>query len=318
MTARDGIAPDLEVARLAERQHGVVDLAQLRAAGLGRGAIDLRLRSGRLHRLHRGVFAVGHARVSREGRWLAAVLALGPGAALSHTSAAALWELRRTSAAAIHVTVPTAGGRSRRARILVHRSVTLRAADIEERDGIAVTSVARTLLDLAGMVSTGALERSIERSLALRLFDRDAILAAIERDPRREGAGALARMAVAADDEPALTRSQLEARMLDLCDAHAIARPEVNAIAAGHEVDFLWRGHRLVVEADGHEDHGTRIAFERDRARDAHLMLHGLRVLRVTYRRLVDEPREVAATVRALLASPAPAAGERGAHAPGS
>jgi very-short-patch-repair endonuclease len=137
-------AADARIAALAAAQHGVVDLDALRAAGLGLGAVNHRVRAGRLHRLHRGVFAVGHTRLSREGWCMAALLATGNRAVLSHVRAAVLCELRPSSAASIHVTVPTYAGRLRRTGIVVHRSRSLGGADVGERDGIAVTSVART------------------------------------------------------------------------------------------------------------------------------------------------------------------------------
>jgi hypothetical protein len=294
---------DARIARLAHVQHGVVDLDQLRDAGLGLGAINFRVRAGRLHRLHRGVFAVGHTRLSREGRWMAALLATGEGAVLSHVSAATLWELRPTGAASIHVTVPTYAGRARRAGVVVHRSRTLGAADLDRRDGIALTSVARTLVDLAGMLAPGPLERAVERSLELRLFDLARVRAAIDARPTSRGAGALARVVAAVHDEPTLTRSELEALMRDLCAAHGIEPPAVNARVEGYEVDFLWRSQRLIVETDGHASHGTRMAFERDRARDARLTMLGYRVVRFTHRQLVREPDVVVATLLALLAT---------------
>lgn len=300
---RDSLRPDALIARLAERQHGVVSLAQLRGAGLSIGAINSRVRAGRLHRLHRGVFAVGHRRLTRAGHWMAAVLALGDGAVLSHVSAAALWELRPSSATAIHVTVPTAAGHRHRDGIVVHRSCTLGPADADQHDAIAVTSPARTLLDLAGMVSAGPLERAVERSLALRLFDLHAVDAVIAANRRRRGAAALSRIITEIHHEPTLTRSDLEGMMRDLCDAHGIARPAVNALVAGVEVDFHWPAQRLIVETDGHEDHGTRTAFERDRAKDAYLMLHGYRVVRFTYRQVVHGAAAVGETLRALLAA---------------
>lgn len=299
---RLALAADARIARRAAAQHGVVTLAQLRADGLGAGAINLRVRNGRLHRLYRGVFAVGHRRLSREGRWMAAVLACGDGAALSHVSAAALWELRFSHSALSHVTVPTYAGRQRRDGIVVHRSLTLGAADVEEHDAIAVTSVSRTLLDLAGMVVPGALERAVERSLALRRFDLLAVRAAVAANPRHPGARHLVRIVEQIHHEPTLTRSRLEELMLELCAGHGIERPEANVVVAGHEVDFLWRARRLIVETDGHEHHGTRTAFERDRARDARLTALGYRVVRFTYRQIVAEPQHVAATLRALLA----------------
>jgi len=300
------VSVDTLIAEVAESQHGVVSLGQLRRAGLASGAINARARSGRLHRLHTGVFAVGHRRLSREGRWMAAVLALGDGAVLSHVSAAALWGLRASRAAAIHVTVPTNAGLGSRDGIVVHRSLTLGAAEITRHDGIAVTSPARTLVDLAGMLTPGPLERAVERSLALRSFDLHAVQAAIEANPSRPGAKTLAGIVAAVHDEPPLTRSELEALMRDLCDANAIRRPEVNVRVEGSEVDFFWRAERLIVETDGHETHGTRAAFERDRAKDARLTALGYRVVRFTYRQLVYERPLVVATLLALLATPGP------------
>lgn len=299
---RDTLAPSQRIALLAEAQHGVVHFDQLLAAGLSVGAINSWVRTGRLHRLHRGVFAVGHRHLTRHGRWLAAVLALGEGAVLSHVSAAALWGIRPSSSAAIHVTVPTSAGRPNRSGIVVHRSRTLAAADVTRHEAIPVTSIARTQLDLAGMLARGPLERAVERSLQLRLFDLQATRAVIAANPRRPGATTLATLITTIHDEPALTRSGLEALMRDLCDTHAIARPEVNQVVEGHEVDFFWRAQRLVVETDGHETHGTRAAFESDRAKDARLTTLGYRVVRFTHRRLVYEQQTVVQTLRALLA----------------
>jgi hypothetical protein len=167
----DTLPPDLAVARVAAAQYGVVHFAQLRAAGLGTGAINSRVRAGRLHRLYRSVFAVGHTHLSRQAHWLAAVLALGEGALLSHVSAAALWGIRPSSSTKIHVTVPTSAGRPHRAGIVVHRSRTLATADIAEHEGIPATSIARTQLDIASLLKRGPLERAVERSLILGLFD---------------------------------------------------------------------------------------------------------------------------------------------------
>jgi Transcriptional regulator, AbiEi antitoxin/Protein of unknown function (DUF559) len=299
-SSRTASAPDAEIARIASNQHGVVTLEQLRGAGLGAGAIELRVRNGRLHRLHRGVFAVGHARISREGRWLAAVLAVGNGAALSHVSAAALWGIRHSSSAYVHVTVPTPGGRRRRRGIIVHRCPSLDPTNVDEQQGIAVTSVSRTLLDLAGMLTPTRLERAVERSLALRLFDLRAVQAVIAANPRRPGASTLTRIVAEIHHEPSLTRRELEALMLDLCDAHGIERPQVNVLVDGLEVDFLWRAQRLIVETDGREDHGTPTAF-RDRERDERLIVLGYCVVRLSPRRVVRHPAAVGATLRALL-----------------
>jgi hypothetical protein len=296
-----GATPDERIARLAEAQYGVVDYQQLRAAGLPPGAIAFRVRTGRLHRLYRGVFAVGHTRLTPDGRRLAALLALGRGAALSHATAGDQLGVRRSNAATIHVTVPTPGGRLRRPGIVVHRCTSLRPIDVVEVDGIAVTSVARTLLDLAGILARGPLERAVERSLELRVFDLAAVRDVLAANPNRRGVAELARIVAAMHYEPPVTRSELEALMRDVCDAHGIERPEVNARVDIYEVDFLWRARRLVVEIDSREHHATLAAFERDRIRDAHLTALGCRVLRFTHRRVTYEPENVARTLLTLL-----------------
>ncbi|MBW3653649.1 MAG: hypothetical protein KY433_08660, partial [Actinobacteria bacterium] len=152
------------------------------------------------------------------------MLALGDGALLTHVNAAALWGLRPSSAARIHVTVPTSAGHRHRGLIVVHRSRALTAADVRRRDAIPVTSVARTLLDLAAMLAPGPLQRAVEQSLLLRLFDLHAVNAVIAANATRAGATTLARIVSALHDEPPLTRSKLEALMRDLCEAHAIPR----------------------------------------------------------------------------------------------
>lgn len=241
---------DRRVAELAAGQHGVVSRAQLPALRLTDTAIKGRIRHGRLHRIHHDVYAVGHAALGFEGRALAAVLACGDGALLSHQSAAALWDLRASDRSRVAVTTTSRRG-GREPRIEVHRARALDPADAARHRGVPVTAVSRTLVDLGGVVSQAALE--------------------------------------------------LEARFLVFCRVHHLPRPLVNSVVAGLEVDFFWPAARLVVETDGHAYHRTRHAFERDRRRDAELLVAGVRVLRLTHRRLVTEPREVARTVRALL-----------------
>jgi very-short-patch-repair endonuclease len=239
--------------------------------------------------------------VTSDGRRLAALLAVGRDAALSHPTAADQLGLRRSGSATIHVTVPARGGRLHRAGVVVHRSATLRPVDVITVDGLAVTSVARTLLDLAGMLAPGPLERAVERSLELRLFDLAAVADVLAANPNRRGAGRLARIVAEIHHEPPVTRSELEALMRDVCDEHGVERPEVNAMVDIYEVDFLWRARRLVVETDSREHHATLAAFERDRVRDARLTALGYRVVRFTYRRVADEPAAVTETILALL-----------------
>jgi Transcriptional regulator, AbiEi antitoxin/REase_MTES_1575 len=295
------------LARLAERQHGVVSVTQLRELDLSPSAIRDRAAAGRLHRLHRGVYAVGHPLLSSHGRWMAAVLACGPGAVLSHRSAAALWGIRPTARSGIDVTAPARAGR-RRAGIDVHDAATLAASDVTRVDAIPCTTVPRTLLDLAAVLDRRALERAYDQAEVLRVLDSAAVEDLLARSPRRHGVAAL-RAVVQAAAPLALTRSELEERFLSICAAAGIPRPRVNAwvplVGGGVEVDFFWPAHRLIVETDGHRVHGTRHAFERDRRRDRRLLLAGWRVARFTWRQLVRDPDEVVATIRTLLTSPA-------------
>ena len=290
-------ALDAEIARLANRQHGVIATRQLAALGLARGGVARRARAGRLHRVHRGVYAVGHRVLTADGRRMAAVLAAGPGAALSHASAAALWEIRPTSAARIDVTVRSAGGRAKRPGLRIHRGATLRGDEITEHRGIRVTTVARTLFDLAPSLPRRALERALDEAEIRDLYDRRELEAATAAHAGERGAAALQR-AIDADGDPTLTDSELEELMLALCDEHGLPRPRPRAWVAGLRVDFLYAESRLVVETDGYRYHRTRRAFERDRERDAILARAGHRTLRFTHRQLTRDPARVAETIR--------------------
>ena len=300
----DTVSIGTRIAQLAECQHGVVARRQLLAFGLGPSAVDARMRRGWLHPVHRGIYAVGHRRLSARGRWLAAVLACGDGAVLSHVSAAALWDLRGSNASAVHVTVPSGAGRAGRPGIAVHRSRGLADDEATVHEAIPLATVARTLLDIAGMLAPGPLERAVERSVLLRLFDLSAVNAILARRPNRKGARTLSVIVANLHDDPQVTRSALEDLFLDLCAARRVPRPEVNQHVHEFVVDFLWRRQKLIVEADGRRTHNTPTAFERDRARDAALTVAGYRVVRFTYRQIVNEPEQVARTVLALLAAP--------------
>jgi Protein of unknown function (DUF559) len=270
---------------------------QLLELGVARGAIQHRLAVGRLHRIHVGVYAVGHAAISLHGRLMAGVLACGPEAVLSHRSAAWLWGLQPPSDQPVDVTVP---GRSRHRRvgIAVHRTRNMQGEDRKVRERIPVTSVARTLIDLAEVLRPAQLERALEEAERLRLFD----LRAIEKRCRgRRGLRPLRALLAEAGVTAAPTRSELERRFLALCREEGLPVPAVNLFVAGFEVDVIWAEQRLVVELDGYAFHGNRAAFERDRVRDASLQLAGYRVLRVTHRRLEWEPAAVAAMVRSSL-----------------
>ncbi|MEA2373835.1 MAG: hypothetical protein QOD53_298 [Thermoleophilaceae bacterium] len=289
-------------ARLAARQHGVVARWQLSSLGFSVAVIDGWVKAGKLHVVHRGVYAVGHRRLSGLGHVMGAVLACGPDAVASHRDGAALWEIRRKSSRTIDVTAP---GRSRHARpgIVVHRVRRLAPEDIATRDGIAVTSLARTLLDLGEVVPERDVERAFEEAERRRLLDTRAIADVLHRYRGHRGARSLAAVVRVAVGPPPLTRSELERCFLELCRRYGLPRPVVNAVICGYEVDFYWPGTDLVVELDSRAYHLNRAAFERDRARDAKLQVEGHRVLRVTDRRLMEDEAAVAGEIRALLAA---------------
>lgn len=284
------------MAALANRQHGVVTRAQLRSLGVGDGSVSWWVRTGRLHRIHRGVYAVGHRTLTDEGRWLAAVLACGPGAVLSHRAAAALWGIRPVPRRA-EVTAPrTRSGGAR--DIVVHRARSVAAGDTARRRGVPATTLARTLVDLADVLTEAELARAIHAAEVTHALTAEDLAGAAARGRGRRGAGRLARAIGAGPDR---TRSELERRFVALCDEHGLARPEVNATVAGLEVDFAWRDERVVAETDGWAFHRTRRSFERDRERDHVLRRAGYETLRFTHRQVVETPETVAATLRAAL-----------------
>ena len=226
----------------------------------------------RLHRIHRGVYAVGHRGLGEKGRWMAAVLACGPDAVLSHTSAAALWRLL-PQRGFVHVTVR--GYARNRAGIRVHRSATLLSSGVTRRAGIPVTTASRTLTDLRRILPEAQFKAALRQAEYLGLA-LDPVL------------------------EPDGTRSELESRFA-LCRRHRLPRPDVNVPIGRFTVDFLWRPEQLVVELDGYRAHAGRTAFEADRSRDLELRALGYAVVRLTWQRITTHPAQVARTVRKLL-----------------
>jgi very-short-patch-repair endonuclease len=255
----------------------VVTRAQLLDCGLRDRGIAEWVRTGRLRRLYQGVYAVGHDRLTRDGRWLAAVMACGPGAALSHRDAAALWDLRQSNSAYIDVIVPSQSGR-KRAGLRIHRSARLRPDEVTVRHGIPVTTVARTLLDLADVLEQQALRRVVTEAEYLNRFDMTALNAAVQNNPGRRGA----KLLEAVGGRRHRTRSVLEERFLALLDRHGVEEPETGVWISGYETDFLWREAGLVVETDGLAAHSTREAVKRDRKRDRVLARAGFRTVRLT------------------------------------
>jgi very-short-patch-repair endonuclease len=287
---------------LASRQFGVVTRAQLLALGIGRGAIAHRVRCGRLRIVHHGVYLVGHEALPALARELAAVLALGEGAVLSHASAAQVWSLVPVRAASTSVEVTVVGRKvGRRPGIRAHRTAALDPRDRRNRGPLPLTAPARTIVDLAASLPRAELEQAIAQARRQRLASESEIRAAIRRAGRRRGIVALT--SLLEGDTIAYTRSAAERRMLSLIRDAGLSLPAVNARVAGFEVDFLWRPQRLVIEVDGYRFHADRRAFENDRRRDAELVARGYRVVRITWRRLCDEPIVVAARLAAAQAS---------------
>jgi very-short-patch-repair endonuclease len=311
--------PNLVVAAIARKQHGVVSIWQLRSAGLSDDVVLGRVRAGWLHRIHRGVYAVGYPSLSRESEWMAAVLVYGRGAgtegknrqgsveggmpstaaggggpildrwgvALSHRSAAGLWAMLPPDDGPVEVSVAGGGGRRRRKGIRVHRYRSLLPADVTLHRGIPVTKPARTVSDLRRGSSKGGRQRVVT-SKELRRALRQASVLGLSIDP---------------EDDLDRTRSELERDFLRLCRRHDLPPPEVNVRIGSHLVDFLWPEHRLVVETDGYRYHRGRVAFEDDRARDLDLRAMGYEVVRLSFRQVMDEPRRVALLLNRLIAA---------------
>jgi very-short-patch-repair endonuclease len=260
----------------------VITIAQLHAAGLSDDAVLSRVRGGRLHRVHRGIYAVGHRRLPVEGRWMAAVLACGERSALSHRSAAALWGLLPKTGPAvgaggpIDVLAPYAVSRRRRAGIRLHRSRSFLPSSIVNRDGIPVTNPARTIADLRHVAAPADVRRAIRRAEVLGL-----------------------RTELAPRTQP--TRSDLEDLFLAFCQRHDFPPPKVNRWIAGHEVDFTWPDLKVAVETDSHRFHRGATAFENDHERDLDLRAAGYDVVRLTWRQLTHKPGRCAAAVADAL-----------------
>jgi hypothetical protein len=280
----------------------VLTLAQLEDLGLSARGVRHRAASGRLQRVHHGVYAIQP--VGTHGRWMAAVLACGTGAVLSHRSAAALWDLVADQHSRADVTVTRRAGRSRDG-IAVHRGESLAPADIAVHEGIPCTTVARTLLDLASSFDRRTLERAVDEAEARRRFDLTAVHDVLLRNPGRPGTRALTTI-ITEYQQPTATRSDSEEQMLRLIADAGLPRPRTNVWIAldgggGYEADFLWPDRRLIVEVDGRTHHARRRAFAHDRRRDRLLALAGFETRRYAASELTAVPARVAAELRTFL-----------------
>jgi very-short-patch-repair endonuclease len=297
------VAREAALAELASGQHGVVSHRQLIELGLGRQAILRRLEAKRLQRLHPGVYAVGHRALTPAACDLAAVLACGPQALLSHRAAGACLGLLQRRAGPVDVTAPR--GCKPKSGILVHRSRVIHPDDRHQVNGIPVTSVARTIVDLAGVLDERRLTAVLNEAEVLRLFDLIAIEQTLERLPSRRGGRRLRKVLAAYSEPPGYSTSEAERLLLRLCKEHGLPQPS-RVFAAGYELDFYWADAGLAVEVDGRAFHGTRRAFQDDRARDRRLAAEGIQVARVTWRDLTTGPARLAAELEDIRRSRLP------------
>jgi very-short-patch-repair endonuclease len=287
---------EFRIAALAGRQHGVISLPQLRALGVPGGQVKRRLRTGRLHPLHRGVYAVGHLNLTDEALFTAAVLAIGQDAALSHLSAAQLYGLRPFNRnRGTWVDVSTTRHVKPRRLIRLH---TVRRLEATTRDGIPTTTPARTLLDLGAVLTPRQHERAVHEAEVQRLVTIEALQAQLARSP---GHHAAARLQDIIADGPAPTRSALEDAMLRLLKRHGLPRPEVNATIGADEVDLHFPHANLVVELDGWRYHGTRVRHRLDARKQARLEAAGLRVMRADWDQVTRTEAQTAQRVRRAL-----------------
>lgn len=308
---------DQALAELSLGQHGVFGFDQLLALGLTPRAVHGRTAAARLHRIHHTVYSlVPKELLKRDGLYMAAVLACGPGAVLSHRSAAALLELRDWGHTQIEVTVPRRSAR-RHDGIKVHRSTVLADQDITVVNNIPCTTVARTLFDMAEVVTARQLERSFDQGEILQVLDLKAIEDQLARNPTRPGAKAVRRVLTEHYIGSTPTANENEERLLALTRAAGLPDPRVNFfIDPGDgdrpiKVDFVWPEQRVALEVDGRETHDTQQQFEIDRERDQRLIAAGWKIIRTTWRQLKFRPDDLRRILVRLLL---PAPGSRAAH----
>lgn len=280
-----------EVWRLVRAQHGVVARRQLLEAGVTRSAIDHRLKNGRLHVVHRGVYAVGRPELTQKGRWMAAVLACGPGAVLSHLSAAVLWGIRKREGIQIEVTVP-AGKNPRVPGVRVYRRLSVKTTTC---NGIPVTTPTQTIVDLAPRFSIDALINEADK---LDLVHPYELRKQLDHMPRQPG---LAAVKDRLDRQTFnFTRSELERMFLPIARRAGLPEPQTCVEVNGFEVDFYFEELGLVVETDGGSFHRTPAQQTRDRLRDQTHAAAGLTPLRFTHAQIAYEPEHVERTLRAI------------------
>jgi very-short-patch-repair endonuclease len=295
-----GIDPsrDHELARLAAAQHGVVATRQLLAIGYSRRQAERLADKRLLHRLYRGVYAVGHTCLTARGRWMAAVLACGVEAVLSHLAGAALWEISSKPSGAIDVTAPWM---HRLTRVRCHVARRLDPADQTTLDGIPVTSLNRTLLDLAELLHPQRLRSTLEAAQRRDLLNAAQLHAYLDASPGRHGLKPLRAALTTLADHAPWTQSRFETYFLEIVRQAGLPEPRVNVPVADELVDCYWPDQGLIVELDSWGAHKTKAKFNADRRRDVKLQISGHRVARFTYEQVVEQPRAAIRDLRLLL-----------------
>jgi Protein of unknown function (DUF559) len=290
---------------LAAGQHDLLTLEQLLDAGLSRDAIKHRIRTGRLHRIWPTVFTVGRPTLTREGEWLAAVLACGEGAALSHVSAAALWGIWEGARPRWpHVTVPTDSGRRGLPGIKLHRAPTLQATDITTRSAIPVTTLPRTLLDLTSVLKAKQLKSAVRQAERTHGLDLACLSTSLDALPPSSPPRAkLKRILEAYVPGTASTDGDPETEFLDLCAQHGIPLPTPQFEIGPYRADFAWPELNLVVEIDDRGSHDGYVAFQDDRIRDRAMKAAGFDVLRFTRNEVRRSPAAAAHELAAAIAA---------------
>jgi len=300
------------ICSIADRQQGVVSRRQLLKEGLSASLIQKRTESLRLVTLHSGVYAVGQAPLTLRSRHTAAVLAGGPCAALSHRSAAAHWgiaapprriEILRTSSPDRPNSKLENGPNRYSDRLTIHRSRVFNEAEYEIHNGIRTTTVARTLLDLASVLSLRQLESALTQAEQLGLVKMKELRRVLERGRGWKGIGKLRHLVDTWNPNVLTTKSDMEIAFVRLCQDHKIEMPDLNVRIGNMEVDCLWRSQGLAVELDTPRFHSSPAAFYRDRRKDRKLERLGFRVLRIDDRMLSEEPDETVRAVRSRLQS---------------
>ncbi len=293
-------AQERRIVSLAARQHGNVTRQQLLELGLGAQAIKYRQKTGRLYRVHRGVYGVGRPPQTAFERSTAAVLACGPDAALSHDAALALWGFAQQGWPSSYDVTIYGGGDRRPEGIRVHRCTTLKSRDLRIRHAIRTTSLPRTLLDCAPLMTDRTLKRAVNDALRSPHLNRAQLAELLARTRQQPGSKLLDPF-VATGDGP--TRSSLEDEFLVFCERFGLPLPRVNIRVGGREVDAYFEAENLIVELDGYGYHSDREAFERDRENDAEALAAGRSTVRLTTERIRNSAEKEAARLEAILSA---------------